>query len=188
MNTQIFFGAFPEFDLGDIVLREIEYEDASGYLNYMNRPEMLDFLTKEHIPNTLEKALEELQYWGSLFPTKRSIYWAIALKSNNLIIGTAGFNHFSFSNSKSEISYDLSPDYWGKGVMLKSLKHILKFAENNLQVVRVQATVTIDNNNSIKLLERCGFEREGYMKRITILRSLSTCICLSTHPYHIPAS
>ena len=53
--------------------------------------------------------------------------------------------------------------------MLKSLKHILKFAENQLQIVRTQATVTIDNSNSIKLLERCGFEREGYMKKYEVV-------------------
>ncbi len=172
MNTQFFFSAFPEFELDDIVLREINLDDVDGYLDYMNRPEMLNFLTKEHIPNTPEKSLEELQYWGSLFPTKRSIYWAIALKECDKIIGTAGFNHFSFANSKSEISYDLNPDFWGRGIMLKSIKHILKFAENQLQIVRTQATVTVDNINSIKLLERCGFDREGHMKKYEIVNGV----------------
>jgi [ribosomal protein S5]-alanine N-acetyltransferase len=169
MNTQYFFGPFPALDLGEIVLREILATDAQDYLDYMNRNEMEGFLTKENRPQTIEKALEEVQYWGSLFPAKRSIYWAIALKETNQMIGTAGFNHISFANSRAEISYDLNPDYWGKGVMLKSIKGILHFADFGLALVRIQATVIIDNEKSIKVLERCGFEKEGFMKKYEVV-------------------
>lgn len=169
MNIKYFFGPFPALDLGDIVLREIIEADAQDYFNYMSREEMEGFLTKENRPQSLEKAAEEVKYWGSLFPTKRSIYWAIALKETNKMIGTAGFNMISFPNSRAEISYDLNPDYWGKGVMLKSIKGILKFADHALELVRIQATVIIDNKRSLKVLERCGFEKEGFLKKYEIV-------------------
>lgn len=171
MNTRFFFEPFPVISLKDIILREITLSDSEHYLNYMNRAEMLNSLTKEHIPDTREKAIEELQYWGGLFKNKRSIYWAIALAENNRLIGTAGFNHISFVNSKAEISYDLDPDYWGRGIMLKSIKNIIRFIEN-LGVVRIQATVTVDNINSIKLLERCDFAQEGCMKKFEIVNGV----------------
>lgn len=169
MNTQYFFGPFPALDLGDIVLREIVTEDAPVYLDYMSKDEMAGFLTKENRPQTLESATEEVQYWASLFPAKRSIYWAIALKENNKMIGTAGFNHISFANSRAEISYDLSPDFWGRGIMLKSIKGILQFADLGLQIMRVQATVIVDNDKSIKVLERCGFTKEGFMPKYEVV-------------------
>jgi ribosomal-protein-alanine N-acetyltransferase len=81
------------------------------------------------------------------------------------MIGTVGFNTISFSHARAEISYDLSPDYWGQGVMLKSIKAILQFAENELQIVRIQGTVITDNQRSIKLLERCGFVQEGMLEK-----------------------
>ncbi len=169
MNIQYFFNAFPALDLGDIVLREIVASDAQDYFDYMSRNEMKGCLTKDNIPQTLEKAAEEVKYWGSLFTSKRSIYWAIALKETNQMIGTAGFNLISFPNSRSEISYDLSPDYWGKGIMLKSIKGILKFSDHALELVRIQATVIIDNERSIKLLERCGFQKEGLLKQYEVV-------------------
>jgi ribosomal-protein-alanine N-acetyltransferase len=169
MNVQSFFGPFPNIDAGDLVLREILESDSKDYFEYMSRDEMEGFLTKENRPQTLEKAEEELKYWGSLFPTKRSIYWAIALKDTNQMIGTAGFNMISFVNSRAEISYDLSPEYWGRGVMLKSIKAILRFADLSLGIIRVQATVITDNDRSIKVLERCGFIKEGLLQKYEVV-------------------
>ena len=169
MNIQYFFHQFPELDLGDIILREIELSDTQDYFDYMNRDEMESFLTKDNRPETLEKAEEEMKYWGNLFPSKRSIYWAIALKSTNQMIGTAGFNQISFPHARADISYDLSPDYWGKGIMLKSVKAILQFADQALEIIRVQATVITDNERSIKLLERCSFKQEGVLKKYEIV-------------------
>ncbi len=169
MNIQYFFGPFPALDLGDIILREIIESDALEYFDYMNRDEMKIYFTKRNRPQSLEKAIEELQYWGNLFFQKRSIYWAIALKKTNKMIGTAGFNTISFPNSRAEISYDLNPDYWGKGVMLRSTKKILNFADQNLELVRVQAAVITDNERSIKVLKRCGFEKEGVLKKYEVV-------------------
>ncbi len=106
----------------------------------MNNDQMAGFLTKENRPQTFDAAVEEVSYWGGLFSSKRSIYWAIALKENNRMIGTAGFNMISFPNSRAEISYDLDPNYWGKGVMLRSIKAVLKFSDHMLGIVRIQAT------------------------------------------------
>lgn len=172
MNIQYFFGPFPEIDLGDIILREIKDSDAQDYFNYMSRSEMASYLTQDNRPETLVKAEEEMKYWGGLFKDKRSIYWAIALKENDQMIGTAGFNLISFANSRADISYDLSPDYWGKGIMLKSNKAILQFADQALGIIRTQATVITDNERSIKLLERCGFKQEGVLKKYEVVEGV----------------
>jgi [ribosomal protein S5]-alanine N-acetyltransferase len=172
MNVKSFFNEFPVIDLGDIVLREIEESDARDYFHYMDMPEMKGFLTKDNRPGSVQEAKEEVIYWGSLFPQKRSIYWGIALKETNELIGTAGFNLISFQNSRAEISYDLSPKYWGKGVMLRSIKAILKFADDALELVRIQATVITDNDRSLKLLERTGFRREGLLEKYEVVEGV----------------
>lgn len=170
MNIQPFFGPFPVIDLGNIVLREISEEDAPAYLAYMNNDHMVPFLTQETMPQNLEAAKGEVNYWGSLFPSKRSIYWAIALKDTNKMIGTAGFNSISFANSRAEISYDLDPAYWGKGIMLQSIKSILKFVDYTMGIIRIQATVVVNNERSIALLERCGFQKEGLLRKYEVVQ------------------
>lgn len=169
MNIQYFFGDFPALDLGYIVLREIKAADARDYFEYMNNRAMEVFLTKENSPSGINEAMEEVKYWKSLFPQKRSIYWAIALKENDKMIGTAGFNLISFPNARAEISYDLNPEYWGRGIMLTSINAILKFADIALELVRIQATVIIDNERSIKLLERAGFKKESLLEKYEVV-------------------
>ncbi len=166
------FGPFPTIDLGDITLREMNEDDAEAYFNYMSRAEMAPFLTFDNMPASLEKALEEVKYWGSLFSNKRSFYWGIALKANNKLIGSVGFNVISPSHLKAEISYDLDYDYWGKGMMLKSAKAVLKYADFQLGLMRTQATVITENVRSINLLERCGFKREGYLEKFEVVEGV----------------
>lgn len=172
MIEYYFHQNFPVLDLDDIILREINDDDATDYFEYMSRPEMSSFLSEANFPKNLDQAFSELRYWGGLFRNKRSFYWAIALKQSNRLIGTAGFNTISIVHSKAEISYDLNFDYWGKGIMLKSIKNILKFADYKLQLMRVQATVITDNERSINLLQRCGFNNEGILRKFEVINSV----------------
>lgn len=165
------YSQFPVLDLGDIELRELTIYDAEEYFNYMSKPEMASFLTDSNIPKNVEHAAEELRYWASLFRNHRGFYWGIVLKSSNHLIGTVGFNSVSVPHLKAEISYDLSPDFWGKGIMLRSMQNILKFIDY-VGIVRIQATVIDDNIRSINLLERCNFVKEGFMKKYEIVQGI----------------
>lgn len=165
------YSQFPIFELGDIVLRELTIDDSQEYFNYMNHEAMLPFLTDNNIPRNIEQAVEEVRYWASLFRNRRGFYWGIALKDNNKLIGTAGFNTLSTIHLRSEISYDLDPQYWSKGIMLKSIKNIVKFIEY-VGIIRIQATVVNDNIRSMTLLERCGFMREGLLKKYEIIQDV----------------
>ncbi len=165
MNTQFFLDPFPVLDAKDIVLRKIRNSDAQDYFNYMSRDEMKAFLTEDNIPRDLQEAKKEVKYWSDLFIDKRSIYWAIALKENDKIIGTAGFNFISFANLRGDISYDLDPNYWGRGIMFRSIKAILSFADQILRLKRIQATVITNNNRSINMLNKCGFHQERLLEK-----------------------
>ncbi|MDR0329862.1 MAG: GNAT family N-acetyltransferase, partial [Rickettsia sp.] len=107
-------------DLDNVVLRELTSDDSEDYFGYMSKLEMRPFLTDNNIPSTIPQAADELKYWSSLFHHQRGFYWGISLKDNNKLIGTAGFNTVSTMHLKAEISYDLDPAFWGKGIMLKS--------------------------------------------------------------------
>lgn len=169
MVINYFYRPFPNFDLGEIILRELSQSDAENYLNYMARSEINLYLTNPNIPSNIDQALAEVKYWASLFHNKISFYWAIALKDTNQLIGTVGFNIISVNHLKAEISYDLDYNFWGKGIMLKSVKAVLQFADSALRLTRIQATVLVDNERSIKLLERCGFTQEGLLKKFEIV-------------------
>lgn len=160
---------FPIFNCEDFSLREIDpIRDASRYFSYINHGKVRCFFGKNDIPHSPESAIVELSYWKNLYTTRYSIFWAIA-DNNNEIIGTIGFNALSSIHKRGEISYDLDYEHWGKGIMSKAGAKVIDYAEKEMGIMRIQANVAVDNVQSIKLLERLGFKKEGFMKNYAIL-------------------
>ena len=165
-----FFDYFPVLQPEDnIILRQITTADAKDYFEYMNNENVAQYLSGTNLPHSLEHSISELQYWSSLFSSRRSVYWGIVLKDLNKLIGTAGFNNLWRTHARADLSYDLNFDYWGLGIMYRSLDNILNFAKNEMGVVRVQASTVVSNDRSFKLLTKLGFEKEGVMRKYEYL-------------------
>lgn len=171
MSDHPIFSHFPVIDIDEeFVMRQIDdANDAAGFYYYITDPEVNRFISNEDIPSSLEGAVHELRYWGSLYTHQRSIYWAIAHKRTNTIIGTCGYNNWSQLHHRTEISYDLARDYWNKGIMTNALRKMIKFSVTEMGVKRIQATVTLQNKASIRVLEKLGFKREGILKHYAYL-------------------
>lgn len=162
------FLAFPTIDLQTVRLRQLHSEDTKDFYHFLCNENVRTFISDEDIPENIEAAKTELMYWASLYTMLKSIYWAVATPDNKLI-GTCGFNTWNRTHKRAEISYDLSYDYWGQGIMTKVVEAITKFAFDNMQVQRVQATVAEDNVASIRLLEKCGYQKEGLLVKFGLL-------------------
>jgi ribosomal-protein-alanine N-acetyltransferase len=172
-NLDNIFNQFPIIKLDDIILRQIIPErDYQRYFDYLNKPQVAAYLSSEDLPNSLDAAKIELNYWAGLFNYHASFYWAVVSCDTDQIIGTCGFNHWNKSQCRAEISYDLDHNYWGKGIMAKAVKAITNFGLNDMQLHRIQATVAIDNISSIKMLEKVGFNRESLLQTYGVLHGI----------------
>ncbi len=127
-------------------------------------------MPEECIPRTLERAHAEIQYTVDLFRYRRSIYWAIARKKDDVLIGAVGFNYWNRDHSRGELSYDLDKAYWGKGVMTRVVRTVLGFAFTQMDMHRVEATVAPTNKASIAILRKLQFKREGILREQKLLR------------------
>ena len=169
MNASL-FDKFPEIDIDEkIYLRQLRTSDARQYYEYLSDPKVNRYISDDDIPSSQKSAEQELSYWIELFNYKRSFYWGIAKKDTDTIIGTCGFNNWSKTHARAEISYDLARKSWGKGIMTKSMQSVCDFAFGAMGVKRIQATVAHDNLPSIKLLKRLNFTNEGSMRSYGIL-------------------
>lgn len=170
MDEDVFM-IFPVIRLDEnYFLRRISVDnDAIEFFNFIRKKEVAAYLSEDDIPSSPETARIELGYWNQLFDRKACIYWAIATIKDNIIIGTCGFNYWNKGQRRAEISYDLNYDYWGRGIATKSVAAITNFALSSMKVQRVQATVAVDNTSSIKVLEKNGFKREGFMEKYGFL-------------------
>lgn len=168
MAKEEVFNIFPYFDLGEIEMRQIVHEDVESFYNYITHKAVTKFLAESDIPDSLDNARKELLYWGRLHSLRSSVYWAIGLKGGQ-IVGTGGFNYWNQSQRRTEISYDIDYNYWGRGFATAVVKAMVEFAFSKMQVKRVQATVAVHNVASIRVLEKAGFEQEGVLRNYGVL-------------------
>jgi ribosomal-protein-alanine N-acetyltransferase len=71
--------------------------------------------------------------------------------------------HGAFQNAY--LGYGLWTGFAGSGYMTEAVNLILKFGFNDLDLHRVEANVQPHNAPSIRLLERCGFVKEGFSEK-----------------------
>lgn len=165
MQNHIRDTKFPELEIDDnYFLREQRYADAEDFFKYFSDPKVAKYILSS-IPESFAAAQEEIMHWIDLYYKNAGLYWAIAKKEDNRMIGAIGFHDWNKYNNRVEISYDLAKEYWGKGIMSKATRAVLEFAFNRLHINRIQASTIKENISSIKLLKNNNFVRDGVLRK-----------------------
>jgi ribosomal-protein-alanine N-acetyltransferase len=158
---------FPTLDVGDIILREKQDSDVENFFAYYSDPEVHKYILCE-IPKNLEEARRELHYWRGIFYQNDGLYFAIADKETDQMVGSIGLTGYNSYHSRIEISYDLARKYWGLGIMSDAIDAVVKYCFTNLhcgRVNRIEAFTAIDNFPSKNLLLKKGFTLEGILRQ-----------------------
>lgn len=163
MNVNFYQQPFPTLDLDErYVLREQTMEDTENFFHYYTDPDVGKYILATK-PTTLLEASKEVQYCRNLFYTKQGIYWAIARKSDNQMIGAIGL-YANNTHHRAEITYDLAKQYWRQGITKKAIQTVLKYAFEVMKLARVEAVTRYENVASIEVLKSAGFTHEGTLK------------------------
>jgi ribosomal-protein-alanine N-acetyltransferase len=65
----------------------------------------------------------------------------------------------------AELGYWIGAPFWGKGLATEAVNAVAGYAFDVLAIERLYAFVFDSNPASFRVLEKCGFEREGTMRR-----------------------
>src|SRR5262249_53744092 len=65
----------------------------------------------------------------------------------------------------AKFGYWLAEDFWGRGIMTAAVSTTAEFALEQFDLVRLEAPVFEWNPASMRVLEKCGFQREGVLRR-----------------------
>jgi len=160
-------GAFPpSMPLGEYVLRPLRRGDAACWSSFLSEsPVTLHTSWGAVDLPSIEALVEQLV---QEYPTRVSCRFAIAEAKGDQLVGTCGFSTVSYLHGTAELVYDLAPSYWGRGIMRRAVEAVLQWAFSELGLQRVQAVVMTTNHPSIKVLERCGFAREGLLRNYRV--------------------
>ena len=76
-------------------------------------------------------------------------------------VGLIGFKDTDKLNKKTELGYWLSESYQKKGIMTESLKSVIKFAYDELDINRIQIKCAVGNIPSKSIPKKLHFKFEG---------------------------
>jgi [ribosomal protein S5]-alanine N-acetyltransferase len=91
--------------------------------------------------------------------------WAIR-NAADYLIGACGLDDRGEGQThRAEIGYWLAKPYWGRGIASAVVRRVCAYAFEELGLVKITAHVFATNPASARVLEKCGFEPEGYLKK-----------------------
>ena len=146
-------------------LREFSKGDLLAYWQAVNDPNIA-FYTGHCTPIPFE----EVESWYSQTvlgnPGSLDTYLAICQPGSDAFVGTVWLWQSSALDGHCELSIFISDkDLWATGIGSESVRLAVGYAFRELGLEKVWLHVDDWNLRAIKCYEKCGFEREGLLRR-----------------------
>ncbi|PLT31903.1 GNAT family N-acetyltransferase [Peribacillus deserti] len=154
---------FPELNTQRLILKEITEEDAQRLYEIFSSQEVTRYYGMDPF-TTIEQAANLIHSFQKTFTEKRAVRWGIILKENGTLIGTIGLNNLQVGNKRTEIGYELHPDYWRKGYVSEALQEVLRHIFEDIGIHRAGAVTFPENKASSDLLKKLSFKEEGLLR------------------------
>jgi len=149
-------------DCGSCIVRDWSAGDRGSLLRLANNRRIWRNL-KDRFPHPYGEA--EADAWLALVrehPERTG--WAIEV--DGLAAGGIGLRPGEDVHARSaNIGYWLGEPYWGRGIMTEAVRAVSSHAFSQPGFARVEAMVYEWNPASMRVLEKCGFVREGVMRK-----------------------
>lgn len=144
-------------------LRAITAEDVDDFFAVYSNVEVMRYWSTPPLPDkeAASKVIREIQEG---FKNRQMLKWGLALREDDKLIGSVTLFHPDFTHRRVEVGYALGREYWQKGYMQETLNAVFNYAFDELNFHRLEADVDPRNTASIRILERLGFQREGYLR------------------------
>ena len=149
-----------------IHLSEFQPSDQAAVLHHLKEKEIYDLTLR--IPYAYTES--DFQAWLQIVEKTteqqgQPVHWAIR-NEDDFLIGGCGFDGLQIGKShRAETGYWLAKPYWGRGIMTAVVRSACEFAFAEFGLVKIEAHVFADNAASAKVLEKCGFQQEGYLRK-----------------------
>ena len=183
------FATFPALTTERLGLREVMPADAPDLFTFRSDAEEQKYNSDPM--QTVSEAEDLIAWMRRGFAAQEMIQWAVALRETDQVIGLFGFNNWDRYHHHAEIGYDLARAYWGRRLASEALHAIVQFGFARMALHRIEAHTLAVNAESIRLLEKLGFQRDAlrreYIWELDGSYYDSTIYGLLRRDYHPPA-
>lgn len=142
-----------------LILRWLTVDDAEFMFALMNEAAYLRFIGDKGIKTISDAGAYILN--GPVDSYERFDYglYLTELKASGAPIGICGLvNRESIEDV--DIGFAFLPEYWASGYAYESAKAVLVYGKNVVGLKRIVAVTAVDNQSSIRLIEKIGLRFE----------------------------
>lgn len=153
------FSAFPTLTTERMLLRELRQEDAADVFVFRSDPYVQRFNAEPM--KAVAEAEEFIEWMLAQYRNQKHLLWGVALQNEDKVIGLVGFGDWSRHHNRAMLGYDLAQAYWGQGFASEAVKRSIRFGYEEMGLHRIEAETIADNSESVRMLQRLGFQLEG---------------------------
>ena len=152
----------PRLETGRLILRSFRRDDLDAHAATLANPAVTRYLTDE--PMSREDAWRRLMMAVGQWPLLGYGYWAVELKDGGRLVGHCGFADMQRAmvpdiSGEPEMGWIFDPSVHGQGIAYEACTAALAWADSELEADSYPAIISVDNERSIRLAHRLGFER-----------------------------
>lgn len=154
----------PRLETERLVLREIIKEDAGDLKLWLGNENVYKYWGRG--PSKGEKD-PELLFVDPRPQVNRKpspdYIWGIEQKETGALIGM--LEVFDIENNRfGMVGYRIAPHLWNGGICTEALQRVVKFVFEETEMDRLEARADVRNIGSNRVLEKCGFRKEGTIR------------------------
>lgn len=144
-------------------MRRLSSEDAEFILRLLNEPSWLRFIGNKSVRTVEDARSYILKGPVEMYSRLGFGLYLVELKEEGLPIGICGLIKRD-SLEDVDIGFAFVPEYWGRGYAYESASAVMAYGRNVLGLDRIVAITSVDNDRSVRLLEKLGMRFEGLVK------------------------
>lgn len=155
-------------------LTDLLFADVPNLVGIYTNP-----ITRKFLGGPLSDSVAELRALDDIQKLRDLPVWAIRGAESHDFVGTISLdNHHD--GLDIEVSYELLPEFMGKGYAIEALSLVLSCAFNEMRLQKLIAETQTKNKSSVKLLERSGF---GFERHVMRYDSQQAIYSITNHHY-----
>jgi ribosomal-protein-alanine N-acetyltransferase len=148
---------FPVLITERLTLRQLLINDEQEIFTLRSDTEINKYLGRQ-LSNTIDDARKFINNINENINKNESLYWAITLGHQNILVGTICLFAFSEENNNCEIGFELLTNFQNQGIMKEAAQKVIAYAFDIINVKKIKAVVHRNNQHSIKLLNKLAFK------------------------------
>ena len=155
-----------------LIIRPISENDIENVFELQSLEQTAKFNTSK-VPTEIHETKISLEKWIAENNKEniKHFTFAVELIDDNKFIGLIGLNLGKEHYKNAEVWFQYDYRFWNKGYATESLRKIIDFGFDTLNLHRIEAGCAIDNIGSVSVLEKVGMLREAHTRKLLPLKS-----------------